>query len=214
MSNKINVYIVNRNLLTTLNQTVEFLLKESRVEVIIFDQASTYSPLLDYYKSCGVTVVYSNTNGGPNSIWGETLRPYFNNNHYIITDSDCDYTDVPSDWLDVMLNVLEDHEVNKVGFSLYINDLPNNKLSEDIVSWESKYWIDKNQHGWIADLDSTFSLYRYNTGFSYNAIRLDYPYTIKHVPWYLESLDDEWRYYIDNVTGMSTWGCKLRNMIS
>ncbi len=212
MSNKINVYIVNRNLLTTLKHTVEFLLKEPRVEVIIFDQASTYPPLLEYYKSCGVTVVYSNNNGGPPSIWGESLTSYFNDNHYIITDSDCDYTNIPSDWLDVMLNVLENSTVDKVGFSLTIDGLPDNELSKDIISWESKYWLNKNEHGWIADIDSTFCLCRYQTGFSYKGIRLDYPYTIKHIPWYLESLDEEWKYYVDNVTGMSTWGCKLRRV--
>ena len=214
MSNKINAYIVNRNLLTTLKHTVEFLLKEPRVEIIIFDQVSTYPPLLEYYKSCGVTVVYSDVNGGPPSIWGETLRPYFNENHYIIADSDCDYTTVPSDWLDVMLNVLEDPAVNKVGFSLNLNNLPDNQLSKNVISWESKYWLNKNEHGWIAELDSTFSLCRYQTGFLYEAIRLNYPYTIKHIPWHLESLDEEWKYYVDNVTGMSTWGCKLRNLIN
>ena len=43
--------IVNRNLLTTLKETVEFLSKESRIDVIIYDQQSTYPPLLEYYKT-------------------------------------------------------------------------------------------------------------------------------------------------------------------
>ena len=68
--------IVNRNLLTTLKETVEFLSKESRVEVIIYDQQSTYPPLLEYYKTCPVEIVYSKANGGPYSVWGEDLKSF------------------------------------------------------------------------------------------------------------------------------------------
>ena len=50
-SQKIKAFIVNRNLLTTLKNTVEFLSKEPRVEVVIFDQQSDYPPLLEYYKT-------------------------------------------------------------------------------------------------------------------------------------------------------------------
>ena len=49
--------IVNRNLLSTLKETVEFLSKESRIDVIIYDQQSTYPPLLEYYKTCPAEIV-------------------------------------------------------------------------------------------------------------------------------------------------------------
>ncbi len=99
MSNKIKAVVVNRNLLTTLKNTVEFLSKEPRVKVVIYDQQSTYPPLLEYYKT--QNVLYNTENGGPYSVWG---IPNINKDYYIIADSDCTYDGVPEDWLDKMLD--------------------------------------------------------------------------------------------------------------
>ena len=115
-SQKIKAFIVNRNLLTTLKNTVDFLLKEPRIEVVIFDQQSEYPPLLEYYKTVNATVIYSPINAGPHSVWGEILKEQFNTNYFIVTDSDCIYDGVPSDWLDKMLNVLNTTTIYKVGF--------------------------------------------------------------------------------------------------
>jgi hypothetical protein len=206
MSNKIKAVVVNRNLLTTLKNTVEFLSKEPRVEVIIYDQKSTYPPLLEYYKT--QNVLYNTENGGPHSVWG---IPNVNKGHYIVTDSDCIYDGVPTDWLDKMLESLNIIDSNKVGFSLRLDDLPDNKLTRQVKDHESRYWINKCQFGWIADIDTTFALYRPSSGFSYNAVRLSEPYTIKHTPWYLdENMSDEWKYYLEHASGISTWGMKLK----
>jgi hypothetical protein len=214
MSEKIKAFIVNRNLLTTLKSTVDFLLKEPRVEVIIFDQESTYPPLLEYYKNCEARVIYNNRNGGPHSTWG--LYNEFNKNYFILADSDCDYVDVPDDWLDKMIDVLVNSDSFKVGFSLSLDNLPDNDLSRDVINRESGYWKIKEPYGWVADVDTTFALYRPHSPFSYKAIRLDKPYCIKHVMWHLtaENITDEWRYYLNNVTGISTWGSKLKNTIN
>lgn len=213
---KIKVFIVNRNLLTTLINTVEFLKKEPRVEIVIFDQQSTYPPLLEYYNNNDITVVYSNENAGPHSIWGQQLKPYFNNSHFILTDADCIYDEVPSDWLDKMLEVLNTTSIFKVGFSLDIDDLPDAEFTNDVKNWESKYWTDKNEYGWNAHIDTTFALYRPHSGFSYNALRLDRPYCIKHFPWYItqETITQEWLYYINTASNVSTWGSKLKTIIN
>jgi len=215
LSEKIKVFIVNRNLLTTLKNTVEFLLKEPRVEIIIFDQQSTYSPLLEYYKTVNATIIYSKVNRGPHSVWGEELKKYFNTSPFIVTDSDCIYDEVPSDWLDKMLDILNTTSVFKVGFSLKIDDLPNTELAKEVANWEAKYWINKTKLGWDAHIDTTFALYRPHSGFSYEAVRLDKPYCIKHIPWYLtkETITEEWKYYLDNISSISTWGTKLKSII-
>lgn len=212
---KIKAFIVNRNLLTTLKNTVEFLVKEPRVEVVIFDQQSSYPPLLEYYKDCGVTVVYASQNGGPHSAWGQELRPHFNSEHFILADSDCLYDDVPSDWLDRMLEILNNTSIFKVGFSLNIDDLPDTEVGRQATDWEKKYWMQRNDLGWDAHIDTTFALYRPKSGFSYDALRLDKPYCIKHFPWYLtkENVTEEWKYYLDHASGVSTWGTKLKNTI-
>ena len=143
LSQKIKAFIVNRNLLTTLKNTVDFLLKEPRIDVIIFDQQSDYAPLLEYYKTVNATVVYSPTNAGPHSVWGETLKGYFNTEPFIVADSDCIYDGVPSDWLDKMLNVLNTTTVFKVGFSLNTEDLPDSEVGKQAKEWEAKYWTKK-----------------------------------------------------------------------
>jgi hypothetical protein len=215
LSEKIRVFIVNRNLLTTLKNTVEFLSKESRVEIIIFDQQSTYPPLMEYYRNLKIKVVYSNINAGPHSVWGEILRPYFNSNYFIVTDADCVYDTIPNDWLDKMLYVLHNTNTFKVGFSLNISNLPNSEIGKQALEWENKYWTKKVDLGWDAHIDTTFALYRPHSGFSYDAIRLDNPYCITHVPWYLnkENITDEWLYYLNNISNVSTWGMKLKSVI-
>lgn len=216
LSQKIKAFIVNRNLLTTLKNTVDFLLKEPRIDVIIFDQQSDYAPLLEYYKTVNATVVYSPTNAGPHSVWGETLKGYFNTDPFIVADSDCIYDGVPSDWLDKMLNVLNTTTVFKVGFSLNIEDLPDSEVGKQAKEWEAKYWTKKIELGWDAHIDTTFALYRPYSGFSYDAVRLDKPYCINHVPWYLtnKNITDEWRYYLNTASSVSTWGTKLKTIIN
>ena len=216
MSQKIKAFVVNRNLITTLKNTVDFLLKEPRIEVVIFDQQSDYKPLLEYYKTCGVTVVYSHDNAGPHSVWGNQLRSYFNDNYFIVADSDCLYDDVPFDWLDKMLNILKTKDVFKVGFSLDIFNLPDTLVTKQVIDWESKYWNKKVDDNWEADIDTTFALYRPHSGFSYNALRLDKPYCIKHQPWCLnkENMTDEWKYYLLHASPkISTWGARIKNII-
>jgi len=216
MSEKIIALIPNRNILTTLKGTIDFLLKDPRVEVVIFDQLSTYEPLREYYKTLPerVEVVYSNTNGGPNSVWDLYLS-YCKTNYFIVADPDCDYTGVPDDWLDKMLHVLEHSGVSKVGFSLEIDDLPKNEYTDTVKHWESKFWIDKNEYGWVSEIDSTFALYRPNSEFTYKAIRLDKPYCIKHVMWYFweNTLSPEWKFYLENISDLSYWGNRLKKLL-
>lgn len=208
MLQKIKAIIVNRNLVTTLKNTVDFLSKDSRVEVIIFDQQSTYPPLLEYYKT--QNVLYNNSNGGPYSAWG--IRE-LNNHHYIVTDADCTYDDVPDDWLDKMLHCLDNSQNNKVGFSLRIDDLPDNVIANQAKHHESKFWTNSCQFGWVGEIDTTFALYRAGTAFQYQAVRLFEPYTIKHVPWYIENdMNEEWEYYLKHSSGISVWGSRLKTL--
>ena len=208
----IKAIIVNRNLLTTLQNTIEFLRKEDRVkEIHILDNQSTYPPLLEYYKEAPVEVHYLKGNYGPQHAWDSKFNSIRNADYYIITDPDCTYDNVPDDWLDKMLDSRE----NKVGFSLEINDLPDTEIGRQAKEHESKYWTESHAHGWNSHIDTTFALYSKGMRFTYDAVRLDRPYTIKHEPWYLtkENITPEWRYYLDNASPVSTWGYKLSQTI-
>ena len=210
MSEKIKAFVVNRNLLSTLKSTVEFLQKEERVEIVIFDQCSTYPPLLKWYKTCGLKILYNENNDGPHSIW--RFKEAFNNEYFILADSDCTYEGIPSDWLNRMSDVLVNSSAFKVGFSLRIDDLPKHSLSKHVKNVETQYWQTQNSYGYVAHIDTTFALYRPHSGFTYDAIRLAPPYTIKHVMWYLrkDRLSKEWQYYINNASHVSTWGAHFK----
>ena len=213
--NKINAFIVNRNLISTLKNTIDFLKKEDRINIWILDQNSDYIPLLEYYNTNPTNIHYFRTNEGPYSVWNTELNYIKNNQYYILADSDCLYDDVPNDWLDKMIEVLEKTNHVKVGFSLDISDTPNTHIGIQAKEFENKYWINKDKYGWIAPIDTTFALYRPNSGFSYDALRLDKPYCIKHQPWYItkENITEEWTYYLNNINHMSTWGHKIKTIL-
>lgn len=195
---QINAFIINRNLHTTTKNTVDFLLKDKRIKVFILDQESTYEPCINYYKNCGAEVIYLK-NLGPYSLWSKASY-LINNYPFIVTDPDCGYENIPEDWLDKMLHILEKSQHFKVGFSIEINDLNENKRKKEIIDWEKKYWqkYDEKFDGYVGLTDTTFCLYREKSIFAYNSIRLNRPYTIKHIPWYLEELNEEWKFYKEN----------------
>ena len=210
-----NAIIVNRNLLSSLKGTIEFLRKEPRInKICIVDHASTYPKLLEWYKTIKETVDYLEYNGSAQNAWNPKYSS-LRQEHFIVADPDCSYEEVPNDWLDKMFNVLEDESVFKVGFSLEINSLPDTEIGKNAKEHESKYWTKKVRHGWEAHIDTTFALYRPNSIFSYDAVRLDKPYCVKHIPWYLtnENITEEWRYYLENASHISTWGSKLKQSL-
>lgn len=208
----INAFIVNRNLITTLKNTVDFLLKSSNVNIVILDQGSTFPPLLDYYKNINLTIEYFPNNPGPYCVWGGQVKKYRNSNPYILCDSDCNYDNIPIDWLNKMLYTLNKTDKSKVGFSIEIDDLPNTKLANQAKVWESKYWSNLTNLGYESDIDTTFAIYKPKRPFSYDAIRLNRPYVMRHMLWYqdINNLDEEWQYYIDHASGVSTWGSKCK----
>lgn len=208
----VNAIIVNRNLLSSLKDTVEFLRKEPRINrILIVDHDSTYPELLEWYKNTDEEVDYVKSNGSAQNAWNHKYSDV-RKQYFILADPDCSYEGVPDDWLDKMFDVLNNTDAFKVGFSLEIDDLPDTEIGRDAHQHESKYWTKRTDHGWDAHIDTTFALYKPNSQFSYDAVRLDKPYCIKHVPWYLtsETLPEEWKYYLDHCSHVSTWGSKLK----
>jgi|TARA_B110000858_G_scaffold172471_1_gene203633 hypothetical protein len=209
-TSKIKALLINRNLLTTFKNTLEFLRKEPRVEIHILDQESTYPPLLEFYKTITEEIHYAK-NEGPYSAWDPKYE-YLRKGYFIVADTDCIYDNVPDDWLDVMLHAINQPGSPKIGFSLEIEDLPNTDQGKQSYAHEAKYWENKIDLGWDAHVDTTFALYRANLSFSYNGIRLDKPYCIQHAPWYIDDccIPEEWQYYLDHANHISTWGTRIK----
>jgi hypothetical protein len=212
---KINAFIVNRNLLTTLKNTVDFLSKNPNINIVILDQGSTYPPLLDYYKNLNHQIIEFPNNDGPHSVWSNKVKSYHNDNPFILCDSDCTYDGIPADWLDKMMYSLDKTNIRKVGFSIEIDDLPSTPLGLRAKNHEKQFWNNLTNLGYISEIDTTFAIYKKHSSFGYDGIRLPKPYTMRHELWYLDSdnINDEWQYYIKNAKHFSTWGSIIKQSL-
>ena len=77
--------------------------------------------------------------------------------------------------------------IDKVGFSLRIDDLPDHYVhKQDVITWESQFWRNKMPSGFFpAPIDTTFAMNRPGSGhLNANSLRSAPPYTARHLPWY------------------------------
>jgi hypothetical protein len=196
------IWINNRNRLTTTRNMVEYLHGVAGAIPIIVDNASTYPPLLEWYRSYLGQVVLLQHNVGAFAPWRIGIDLSMGWGYYVVTDSDLDISRIPLDLLEKLQSGLDTYpHIVKAGLSLEVNDLPPWEaigLSEN-SNWESPYWQRKTPDGWwIADTDTTFAMYRGNwhseTQVVTPALRSDRPYTARHIPWY-RIMDEEELYY-------------------
>jgi glycosyltransferase involved in cell wall biosynthesis len=200
----IPVFIVNRNRHQALEQLVRWLTDAGTRKVVIFDNGSTYPPLLEYYSRLpeGVSVLRLEQNFGPYVLWEQGVHRVMDT-PYILTDSDIVPADFcPADLIARLLQVMQQYpDATKVGPALRIDNLPDGYTDADTVrKWESQFWEHPVAPGvFAAPIDTTFALYPPRAEFSLDdrALRLGYPYISEHTPWYAQeaTLSDEERYY-------------------
>ncbi|TAG24335.1 MAG: glycosyltransferase family 2 protein [Cytophagia bacterium] len=180
--------------------------------IVILDNASTYPPLLEYYKNCPHRVVLLGKNAGYMALWESPIFEEFKNDFYVYTDPDLlPIAQCPKDFMEVFLKLLaENADIKKVGFSLKIDDLPDCfPKKQEIVAIESKYWQRKrSEWAYDAPIDTTFALYRPGAKGDHRAkgLRTVYPYVARHLPWYLDpqNLPEEEIYYKQRASDSST----------
>lgn len=217
----INCYIINYNRLTTLKGMVDYLSKEKRINIIVVDNNSTYKPLLEYYKSEEFTskakLLQMDNNYGYKVCWIKNLVP--KDEKYIITDSDLDLSNIPENWLDIMLiGLVRYPNYLKIGFSLDIFNLPYTPLKNSIITHEMKFWFNDIGIGFDAPIDTTFALYREKclSHILGPAIRLHKPYMAIHLPWLdtPQTLTEEDVYYYEHINTnieQSHWSRQILN---
>lgn len=195
------------NRLTYPKKMAEFL-SDNNINVILLDNNSTYQPLLDWYDKCPYKVYRFNENLGHKCLYKSGILSEYKDQHYILTDHDLDISEIPNDFLEVLMTGLNSLNVVKSGLSLEVQDLPDNEYAKKAYDWEINYWkrpIDHNGF-YVAEIDTTFAVYDRNreyTGFPdgdnfFKAVRSPRPYTARHLPWYntIENITDEEMYYI------------------
>jgi hypothetical protein len=203
MHPKTRIFINNFNRLTSTKGMVEYLMKLNNVEVTVVDNNSTYPPLLEWYTNSPCAVNFLGENYGPRAIFDRVqLTP---GERFVATDSDLGLDGIPVDMIEKMHEQLDRWTtICKVGLSLEINDLPDDGvLAGAARHMEAGNWVNRIGEHWNAPIDTTFALYRCpRVQCIYGpAIRLDRPYTAKHLPWYTVpgKLSDEEKYYLETM---------------
>lgn len=217
MENKeINVFIIAFNRLKYLIQLVTWLEKAGFEKIHIVDNASTYPPLLNYLKKTKHSVHHLDKNYGHLAVWEcGKFKNIIDKEYYIVTDFDIlPIEKCPLNVTEYFRNILDKYpKFTKVGFSLKIDDIPNEyNYKDNVIEWEGQFWKDKIAEGLFnASIDTTFALYRPriypHQKKWWKSIRTDYPYISRHLPWYENSsqVDEEDVYYQKNIKNKSSF---------
>lgn len=189
------VYIINHNLLEWPKKLVHDILKLDKLDDVFFvDNASTYPPLLEWYKTeCPSKVVHLPHNCGHRAPWNQgVIRETCKSPYFVVTDPDLDIEAVPTDVFNKLKWGLDHFGTYKAGLSLEIYDIPEDyPVAQTAKDWEAGYWAKERlvDGFYMSPVDTTFSLYRaasnYDWGYSIDGVRADRPYTARHMPFYL-----------------------------
>ncbi len=212
------IIIIVRDRLEPLRLLLEWLDRAGHDEVYLLDNASTYPPLIDALATSPHTVVPAGGNLGHRSPWTSGLvakvgadRAYVITDPDVVPDENC-----PLDAVVKFAELLDRYpEVDRVGFGLKIDDLPEEyRHRDEVVTWEAQFWIDEAEPGvYRADIDTTFALYRPGPRRpGAHGLRTGTPYVARHLPWYEDSEkpSEEQRYYLDHLDPtVNTWDQEL-----
>jgi len=200
-------------------------LERAGCRVVFVDNASTYPPLLAWYRSCPHEVLRLSENLGQEAPWLSGAVQRDGGDRYIVTDPDLDISAVPDDWLSVLGQGLRFAGIGKVGFSLRTDDIPAaNPLRDEIVSWEVAF--QRRRIGTLfywARIDTTLALYDRQRieiarpRWRDRALRTAAPYAARHLSWYVSPrrVPADERYYLDHsdVVRHSHWSRKLKELM-
>lgn len=198
--------IVNRDRLSTLRRLVIDLMNLGYTNIHILDMASTYEPLLSWYRAQDITVHYSRENMGHKALWSPAIMKLFKDHEWVFyTDGDIQLNeDTPKGFIEELISVAEYIGVDKVGLAIEYKDITNPVYKEIITPIESRYWENKEQHPkyicYNSPIDTTAAVVRTSKPFQYNAVRVAGSFTCRHIPWYAnwDNMDEEELYYMEH----------------
>jgi len=192
------IFIVNYNNLTRgFQRLVEWLESAEMTNVTIVDNHSTWEPLLAYYKTvCEMKVLFMPENYGHEVFWKLGYH-HFQTERFIVTDPDVvPAAGCPKDLVLKMHMVADRYKPAKVGPGIRIDNLPDSYGLKDLMlRSECRYWDEAARMSpgdcFQAAIDTTFALYEPGANKWDGAhFRLDFPYVVEHVPWYIPSAED------------------------
>ena len=210
MTTQYPVIINVRDRLSALLDLLAWLEKVGQENVWLCDNASTYGPMVEFLHSTTHHVVFNDLNLGHRGPWLSGLvtelgldRPFIITDPDVVPSEEC-----PADALDLFHETLQRYpDVDKVGFSLRLDDLPAHyTFRDDVILWESQFWKNTHPSGFfVAEIDTTFAMYRAGEGHQNNrALRSRPPYVARHTPWYQDSAHptEEQSFYVEHADSL------------
>ncbi len=215
----IPVIINNYNRIIYLQKLIDWLEKAEMRNIYIIDNASTYPPLLDYYKNTKHIVIQLKANIGYKALWDTSIHLWFKGLPYIYTDPDIlPIAECPLDAVKFLQDTLNKYkDITKVGFGLQLDDIPDYYPNKsDVIKWEIKFWDEPiSENLYKADIDTTFALYRANSVKQQwgKTLRTRGKYMARHLPWYEnpDTVTEEELFYRKE-TVWSSWYPKLNKL--
>ena len=217
------MFVLCRDRVESLRELVEWLERTGFERIHLLDNDSAYEPLLDYYRQTPHNVIRLGRNIGKNALWTDRrFKRLAGRRRFVYTDPDViPVSECPHDVIGKFDDLLDRYEqVGKVGFGLYVDDLPEHyRFRPEVIQWESQFWDSRREVEpgvFRAPIDTTFALYRSwsSTVPPIDALRTGWPYVARHTTWYLDSdaPTAEERFYADRLAratpesiGTSTW---------
>ena len=206
-SGDIPVIVPTFNSVTYCKKMVKQLQDRGIGAIILFDNGSTFAPMLKYLADPpkGVQIIASKENLGPFHTILNPLCWAHLPNYFCLTDPDLEFgSEMPSSFLRDLAHMTDVYKVGKAGLALDISDRNSMHQKEfqmangnyTIWDWEQKFWDKKIGATALGDaiyrapIDTTLAVY--NKAFFkpkkyWEAVRLAGRYTCKHLPWYKNS---------------------------
>jgi hypothetical protein len=234
---KIPIFIITHDRYRVLNYSIDSYFKTitSPFEIVIFDQKSTFPPMIDYLRfleSGDITVAWNHRNGNMSEMVDDlrnVIQEWLKNHpspYYVVTDSDVALDGCKGDILLYYAYLLEKFpDIECIGPMLRIDDIPDYyPLKKEAyerhydLSWRrvpiAIPWEGINYHLLPSIIDTTFAMYRSSFPFkNYNiAFRSYAPYLAKHLDWYINpaEMTDDQLYYLEHARrDLANWGCRL-----
>lgn len=211
MSFNIPIVINNFNRLTTTRKLADDLKNLGYTNIHILDNASTYTPLLEYYKECPYTVKRLESNMEFLAIYNsDYINEWLGKEPWVVyTDCDIELNPkTPPNFIETIISKMDQYGKTKGGLALRIDDLPENDYTGHYKSWEQGHWTLKLEKDvYQACIDTTFCVIKPGLPFDYQAIRLAGDMTARHIPWYtnFSDLDEEEKYYLATSSDKSSY---------
>lgn len=190
---------------TYLRGMVEQLATVGLGNLVIVDNASQFGPHLELLRELeeNHTVIHKNENAGPRHLMQDTAFYETLPQHFCITDPDLAFhPELPSDFIQRLIDLTEAHQIGKAGFALDISEPEKMiqtayQIGEErcrIWEWEAQFWQTPieaagEDPAYRALIDTTFAVYNkafFRAERPLEAIRVAGRFTARHLPWYRE----------------------------